>query len=78
MRYDFALLVYDVCMKVDVEVEEQGHPERRAAHWRTPPPTRRPHLISIDEHIDFCVFFQGKGKMRTYWLLGEKKDVYVI
>lgn len=29
--------------------------------------------------IDVCIdLFQGKGKMRTYWLLGEKTDVYVI
>ncbi|MEQ2312599.1 Nitrogen permease regulator 2, partial [Ameca splendens] len=24
------------------------------------------------------VEMKGKGKMRTYWLLGEKTDVYVI
>lgn len=41
------------------------------------PPT---HLhVSIDKPIDFCVSStQGKGKMRTYWLQGEKTDVYVI
>lgn len=50
------------------------------AHWRTKgavtrdirPPASMKILIS-----PFCVL-QGKGKMRTYWLLGEKTDVYVI
>lgn len=39
-----------------------------------------PALISVLMFsIDLCArFFQGKGKMRTYWLLGEKTDVYVI
>lgn len=36
------------------------------------------HSSSPLMNLLISVFFQGKGKMRTYWLLGEKTDVYVI
>lgn len=38
----------------------------------------RTHTTSALMNLLIFVFFQGKGKMRTFWLLGEKTDVYVI
>lgn len=45
--------------------------------WLVPP------LSCLSAHwcmllIGVVLLFQGKGKMRTYWLLGEKTEVYVI